>query len=159
MELLLAAFAAGFVVWLIMRRKRPAAVPAAAAQAPRGRSSGPGFIGWLLIIGVALFGIFYLLGASAPPQHSEASKWSAPGSQSTADPYDQTGCSASKRAVEARLKSPGSAKWVSCRVTTEAGVQTVTLAVDSQNAYGGLVRSEWITKVRNNNVESVGQMR
>ena len=157
MELLLVAAAAGFVVWLIMRRNQPAPTPNGVAPAvPRARSGGPGFIGWLLIIGVGLWGAFHFLGA--PPQSSEASKWAAPASTGS-DPYDQTGCSASKRAVAEKLKSPGSAKWVSCRVTTAAGVQTVTLAVDSQNAFGGLVRTEWMTRVRNNNVESVDQFR
>jgi len=79
--------------------------------------------------------------------------------RAAADPYDQTGCSASKRAIGDKLKSPGSAKWVSCQVTTEAGVQNVRLVVDSQNAFGGLVRTEWMTRVRNNNVESVDQFR
>lgn len=110
----------------------------------------------LLIVGAA--GLTWLaFQFGGPSQPSEASKW-AP-SSSAADPYDQTGCSASKRAVEARLRSPGSAKWVSCRVTTEAGAQTVRLEVDSQNASGGLVRSEWLAKVRNNTVESVAQSR
>jgi len=115
---------------------------------------------WLIIIGGG--GVVWLLsqGAWVRPgsQPSESSKWAAPATAAR-DPYDQTGCSASKRAIEAKLRSPGSAKWISCRVTTEAGVQTVMLAVDSQNASGGLVRSEWITKIRDNNVESVGQLR
>lgn len=113
---------------------------------------------FLVIVAGVVGAAWLVTQAGAPPsQPSEASKW-AP-SSSAGDPYDQTGCSASKRAVEARLRSPGSAKWVSCRVTTEAGVQTVALAVDSQNASGGLVRTEWLAKVRNNNVESVIQSR
>ena len=55
MELLLVAAAAGFVVWLIMRRNQPAPTPNGVAPAvPRARSGGPGFIGWLLIIAVDL---------------------------------------------------------------------------------------------------------
>lgn len=160
MEFLLTAVAAGFVVWLIMRRNRPAPTPnsGAAPTAPRARSGGPGFIGWLLIIGVALWGALHFLG-STPMQTSEASKW-APASSSTAgDAHSQTGCSASRRAIEAKLVSPGSAKWVSCSSTTSAGVQTVILSVDSQNRSGGLIRSEWLTKVRDGTVESVGQLR
>ncbi len=111
----------------------------------------------LLIVG-AVVGVGWLaMRPAAPPQPSEASKWAAPAS--APDPFDQTGCSASKRAVEAKLRSPGSAKWVSCHVTTAAGVQSVTLIVDSQNASGGLVRSEWLAKVRANNVESAAQIR
>lgn len=159
MELLIAVVVGGFVVWLIMRRNQAPPTPAGAQPAtPPARSGGPGFIGWLLIITAGIFGISYLANLSGPAQRSEASNWAAPASKA-ADPYDQTGCSASKRAVTAKLKSPGSAKWVSCSVTTAAGVQTVLLAVDSQNAYGGLIRSEWMTRVRDNNVESVAQMR
>ena len=102
---------------------------------------------------------FYAFDVFVPKQASEASNWSAPAPRAAADPYDQTGCSASKRAIGDKLKSPGSAKWVSCQVTTEAGVQNVRLVVDSQNASGGLVRTEWMTRVRNNNVESVDQFR
>lgn len=142
MELLLAIGTGGLIVWLIMRRNRPAAE----GGPPRARSGGPGFIGWLLIISAALWGTFHFLG-------------SAPVGTAASDPYDQTGCSASKRAIEAKLKSPGSAKWASCRVTTEAGVQTVIVAVDSQNASGGLVRSEWVAKVRDNSVLNLGQIR
>lgn len=93
------------------------------------------------------------------PRPSEASNWTAPTKSAASDPYDQTGCSASKRAVSAKLRAPGTANWVSCRVTTAAGVNSVTLTVDSQNASGGLVRTEWTTKVRDNNVESVTQLR
>ncbi len=72
-------------------------------------------------------------------------------------PHEATGCSASRRAVEARLKSPSSAKWGDCFSTTAGGVQTVRLSVDSQNAMGAMLRSQWITTVRNNVVESVAQ--
>jgi len=74
-------------------------------------------------------------------------------------PHAFTGCSASKRAIEARLRSPGSAKWGDCSSTTSNDMQTVTLTVDSQNGFGALVRSQWVTKVRNNVVESVTQVR
>lgn len=149
MELLLAALAGGFVVWLIARRNKPVATlqPGQAAT----KRGGPGFIGWLIIIGAVLYGASHLFDTGRTGTQAT--------STSGADPYDQTGCSASKRAVSAKLRSPGSAQWVSCRVTTSAGVQTVTLAVDSQNAMGGLIRSEWMTQVRNNNVESVAQLR
>lgn len=149
MELLLAALAGGFVVWLIARRNKPVATlqPGQAAT----KRGGPGFIGWLIITVALVYGASQLL--------DTGKTGTRPTSSSSADPYDQTGCSASKRAVSAKLRSPGSAQWVSCRVTTSAGVQTVTLAVDSQNAMGGLIRSEWMTQVRNNNVESVAQLR
>lgn len=74
-------------------------------------------------------------------------------------PHSQTGCATSRRAIEAKLKSPGSAKWVDCNSTTSAGVQTVTLSVDSQNSLGALIRSQWVTTVRDNRVESVTQIR
>lgn len=73
-------------------------------------------------------------------------------------PHAQTGCSASRRAIEARLKSPASAKWGDCLSTTSDGVQTVRLVVDSQNAFGAMLRSLWVTTVRNNNVETVVQL-
>lgn len=156
MELLLAAVAGGLFVWLIVWRNRPAVTSADSSTPPRARSSGPGFFTWLLIIAAGIGGVFYLGNLTSHTQPSEASNWNTP---ATSDPYDQTGCSASRRAVEAKLRSPGSAKWVSCRVTTEAGTQTVILAVDSQNASGGLVRSEWMTKVRSNDVQSITQTR
>ena len=108
---------------------------------------------WLAIVIVAIVAWYVLQDrvTTSPP--------APPSATSTSDPYDQTGCSASKRAVAAKLRSPGSANWISCRVTTAAGVQSVTLALDSQNGSGGLVRSEWLTKVRDNNVESVTQLR
>ena len=149
MELLLAALAGGFVVWLIARRNKPVAT--LQPGQPATKRGGPGFIGWLIIIVALVYGASQLL--------DTGKTGTQPTSSSSSDPYDQTGCSASKRAVSAKLRSPGSAQWVSCRVTTSAGVQTVTLAVDSQNAAGGLVRSEWITQVRDNNVESVVQLR
>lgn len=158
MELLLAALVGGFVVWLALRRRGPAVTTSATAAAPP-RRSGPGVFGWLAIIGGAGIVGIWMLGSMAPADRSEASKWASPASSPAADPYDQTGCSASRRAIEARLRSPASAKWVSCRVTTTAGVQTVTLTVDSQNAMGALLRSEWVTTVRNNNVESITQAR
>jgi hypothetical protein len=144
------------IVWWAIRRDSKVAKAAGATQS---QSSGRAVM-WLLI-SAGVVGILYLSSRGGPPaQQSEASKWAAPAPSSTAgDPYDQTGCSASRRAIEARLKSPGSAKWISCRVTTSAGVQTVMLAVDSQNAMGGLVRSEWVTQVRDNKVESVTQTR
>ena len=72
-------------------------------------------------------------------------------------PHEATGCSASQRAIEARLKAPSSAKWIDCVSTTSGGVQTVRLSVDAQNAYGAMLRSHWVTTVRGNNVESVTQ--
>lgn len=149
MELLLAALAGGFVVWLIARRNKPTTPLQPGQVAPK--RGGPGFIGWLIITVALLYGASHLIDPGRGP---------APATTvSVADPYDQTGCSASRRAVSSRLRAPGTAKWVSCRVTTTAGVQTVTLAVDSQNAMGALIRSEWVTQVRNNDVESVAQLR
>ena len=84
---------------------------------------------------------------------------SSAGVATSQDPHSQTGCSASRRAIEAQLKSPGSAKWVDCTSTPSAGVQTVTLTVDSQNSYGALTRTQWVTTVRNNTVEKVQQVR
>jgi len=90
-----------------------------------------------------LFGIIVLMGVfSGDPSGSSA-------------PHEQTGCSASRRAIGQQLKSPGSAQWVDCHSTTTAGVQTVTITVDSQNSYGGLVRSQWVATVKDNSVERV----
>lgn len=73
--------------------------------------------------------------------------------------HSQTGCSASRRAIEAQLKAPSSAQWVDCNSTTSAGVQTVTLTVDSQNGFGAMIRSRWVTTVRNGSVETVNRLR
>lgn len=90
---------------------------------------------------VALLGLF----AGGPSESSEA--------------HEQTGCSASRRAIGERLKSPGSAQWVDCHSSTTAGVQTVTVTVDSQNNSGGLVRSQWVATVKDNTVERVARLK
>ena len=149
----------GAVLYVVVRNG-PAPVATNAtppARAPSGGLGVSGCIAVVVVVGGTLY--FYAFDVFVPKQASEASNWSAPAPRAAADPYDQTGCSASKRAIGDKLKSPGSAKWVSCQVTTEAGVQNVRLVVDSQNASGGLVRTEWMTRVRNNNVESVDQFR
>lgn len=74
-------------------------------------------------------------------------------------PGPTTGCSASRRAVEAQLKAPASAKWGDCESTTTGGTQTVRLTVDSQNGFGAMIRSRWVTTVRDNTVISVTQER
>jgi hypothetical protein len=48
-----------------------------------------------------------------------------------------------RSAVLSRLKSPGSAKFVSMYVTVKDGLPKVLGEVDSQNSYGGLVRSNY----------------
>lgn len=74
-------------------------------------------------------------------------------------PHSKTGCSASRRAVEERLRSPATAKMIDCSSTTSAGVQTVLVTIDAQNAFGAAVRTQWVAKVRDNTVESVTQIR
>jgi hypothetical protein len=78
-------------------------------------------------------------------------------SSESSAPHEQTGCSASRRAITGQLKSPGTAQWVDCHSTTAAGVQTVTVTVDSQNSYGALVRSRWVATVRDNTVERIAR--
>lgn len=48
-----------------------------------------------------------------------------------------------RAAVVSRLKSPGSAKFVSMLVTVKSGRPEVLGEVDSQNSYGALVRSNY----------------
>lgn len=108
-------------------------------------------IGRLAILAIVIVGGAALLSLRDPPSPSTSS--------SSSSAHEKTGCSASRRAVEARLKSPGSAKWVDCTSTTSGGVQTVTVSVDSQNSYGGLMRTTWVATVRDNNVLSVAQVK
>ena len=58
------------------------------------------------------------------------------------DEYSQyrTSC---RSAVLSRLKSPGSAKFVTMYVTVKDGLPKVLGEVDSQNSYVGLVRSNY----------------
>ena len=103
------------------------------------------FIIWIIVGGVAL----WILSASLKS-----------GGDSGGDaPHAATGCSASRRAIAERLKSPSSAKWVDCHSTTSNGIQTVVTTVDSQNSFGAMLRTQWVTKVRSNTVESVVQSR
>lgn len=106
-----------------------------------------------LLMGIVVVGLVYIV-VIAPPSAPPRS----PSAQGVSDPFDQTGCSSSRRAVEARLTSPSSAKWVSCRSTTSSGIQSVTLVVESQNALGAMVRSTWLTAVKDNSVQSVAQI-
>lgn len=99
---------------------------------------------WVIVVVVCILGLF-LLGSFV-------------GSNSDA-PHAATGCSASKRAVEGRLKAPTSAKWGDCHSTTANGVQSVTVMVDAQNSFGAMIRMQWLVTVRNNNVESITQLR
>ena len=121
------------------------------AETARPTSSSPPLwwrLFWWAVI--ALVGIlaWYGIGALRGPSSGVAEA-----------PHAQTGCSAARRAVEARLRSPASAKWGDCHSTTRDGVQTVRVSVDSQNGFGALIRSEWMATVRNNSVESVVQVR
>lgn len=104
------------------------------------------FIIWIIVGGVAV----WILSASLK---------SGGDSRGADVPHAATGCSASRRAIADRLKSPSSAKWVDCHSTTSNDVQTVVTTVDSQNSFGAMLRTQWVTKVRNNTVESVVQSR
>ncbi len=104
------------------------------------------FIIWIIVGGVAV----WILSASLK---------SGGDSGGSDVPHAATGCSASRRAIAERLKSPSSAKWLDCRSTTSSGVQTVVTTVDSQNSFGAMLRTQWVTTVRNNTVESVVQSR
>lgn len=105
------------------------------------------FLGWVFIV-LAGLGLLGMLGDCSNQSRNAAS-----------DPGPTTGCSASRRAIEARLKSPASAKWGDCNSTTAGGMQTVRLTVDSQNGFGAMIRSQWVTTVRDNAVLSVIQER
>lgn len=104
----------------------------------------------LLVAGAILMALFVNAGGSN--SGDQAGRRPSPSA-----PHEATGCSASKRAVTARLKAPSTAQFSDCYSTTADGVQTVTLTVDSQNGFGAMIRSKWVTKVRNNQVEQVGQ--
>ena len=58
MELLLVAAAAGFVVWLIMRRNQPAPTPNGVAPAARAPSGGLGVSGCIAVV-VVVGGTLY----------------------------------------------------------------------------------------------------
>lgn len=75
------------------------------------------------------------------------------------DGQAEAGCTLSRRAVEAQLTSPATAKWVECNTTTTLGVQTVIVTIDLQNSLGAFVRSHWRTVVLGDRVESVTQIR
>lgn len=111
---------------------------------------------WPLRI-VLLVAVGIVVSALWQPETFEDRLARATASPTPSAPHEMTGCSASRREIEARLKAPSSADWVDCLSTTDAGVQTVRLTVDAQNAYGAKVRSRWVTTVRNNSVESVRQ--
>lgn len=106
--------------------------------------SGLKIIIWIIVGGVAAWILSASLSGLTPSEDT---------------PHAATGCSASRRAISERLKSPSSAKWVDCHSTTSNGVQTVVTTVDSQNSFGAMLRTQWVTKVRNNTVESVTQSR
>jgi hypothetical protein len=72
---------------------------------------------------------------------------------------ERSGCSASKRAIASVLKAPSGVASLECRSATSNGIQTVVTTVDSRTRFGDIIRSQWVTTVRNDQVEMRIQVR
>ena len=72
---------------------------------------------------------------------------------------ERAGCLASKQAITAVLKAPGGVAVLDCGSTTSNGVQTVVSTVDSRTSFGDIIRSQWLTTVRNDRVEMLIQVK
>src|SRR5215475_827271 len=72
---------------------------------------------------------------------------------------ERAGCAASTQAITAVLKAPGSVTSLDCGSTTSNGVQTVVSTVDSRTSFGAIIRSQWLTTVRGDQVEMLIQVK
>lgn len=131
-----------------LEKPQPAVESQAEAHTPPTKSRA-GFLKVGVLVIVSIVGWWWIV-ASWPD---------SPRSTTTTSSTDELmACYYSKQAVEGRLKSPASAKWVSCYSATSNGVQAVRAVVDSQNGFGAMIRSTWLATVRNGKVEEVVQL-
>ncbi len=104
---------------------------------------------FILLLGINFFG------ASTPSDYDRAlnRSWSGSNSPRPEPEFDPCGAYAACQAfVERRLKSPASAEWPfgMCRAHTQKLPDRwkVVSWVDAQNAFGALIRTEFICQVR-----------
>jgi hypothetical protein len=72
---------------------------------------------------------------------------------------ERAGCLASQRAIASVLRAPGGVTSLDCGSVTSNGVQSVVSTVDSRTSFGDIIRSQWVTTVRNDQVEMLIQVR